>query len=83
MEEGGLALLVMPQDSQAPKGRLILPQQQVIRELLEISKGKTLIAVTHDERLTKYFDVVVDMNEMTGGRRDLSAQSSEGGDGNV
>lgn len=28
-------LLVMPQDSEAPKGRLILPQVQVIRELLD------------------------------------------------
>lgn len=35
LEEGELALLVMPQDRQAPKGRLILPQQQVIRELLD------------------------------------------------
>ncbi|MBQ4107159.1 MAG: [Lentisphaeria bacterium] len=29
------ALLVIPVDESAPKGRLILPQQQVIRELLE------------------------------------------------
>lgn len=33
--EGDLVLLVMPQDSEAPKGRLILPQQQTIRELLD------------------------------------------------
>ena len=39
----------------------------VVRELLAVSKGKTLIAVTHDERLAQYFDVTVDMNEMTGG----------------
>ena len=30
-----LVLLVMPQDIQAPKGRLILPQVQAIRELLD------------------------------------------------
>lgn len=35
VEEGDLAVLVMPQDRQAPKGRLILPQQQTIRELLD------------------------------------------------
>lgn len=35
IEEGDLALLVMPQDIQAPKGRLILPQVQTIRELLD------------------------------------------------
>ena len=33
--EGDLVLLVMPQDIQAPKGRLILPQVQTMRELLE------------------------------------------------
>lgn len=34
-EEGDLVLLVMPQDIQAPKGRLILPQVQTLRELLD------------------------------------------------
>lgn len=33
--EGDLVLLVMPQDAQAPKGRLILPQVQTLRELLD------------------------------------------------
>lgn len=32
---GSLVLLVMPQDIQAPKGRLILPQVQTLRELLD------------------------------------------------
>ena len=32
---------------------------------------KTLIAVTHDERLAKYFDCVIDMNEMTSGIVDI------------
>jgi putative ABC transport system ATP-binding protein len=44
--------------------------EQVIKELVSVSTGKTLIAVTHDDRLSKYFDVVVDMNEMTSGMRD-------------
>lgn len=35
VDEGELVLLVMPQDIQAPKGRLILPQVQTIRELLD------------------------------------------------
>jgi [FeFe] hydrogenase H-cluster maturation GTPase HydF len=35
VKEGDVVLLVMPQDIQAPKGRLILPQVQVIRELLD------------------------------------------------
>jgi len=45
--------------------------EAVIRQLTEVAKGKTLIAVTHDERLAKYFDYTIDMNEVTaGGRRD-------------
>ena len=32
---GDTVVLVMPQDSEAPKGRLILPQVQVLRELLD------------------------------------------------
>ena len=32
---GSQVVLVMPQDSEAPKGRLILPQVQVLRELLD------------------------------------------------
>ncbi|MBD9094200.1 MAG: [FeFe] hydrogenase H-cluster maturation GTPase HydF [Bacteroides oleiciplenus] len=35
VKEGDVVLLVMPQDIQAPKGRLILPQVQTIRELLD------------------------------------------------
>ena len=45
--------------------------EAVIKELTEIAKGKTLIAVAHDDRLCKYFDYVIDMNEMTGGRYDV------------
>ena len=35
VQSGDTVLLVIPIDSAAPKGRLILPQQQTIRELLE------------------------------------------------
>jgi len=35
VNEGDTVLLVMPQDIQAPKGRLILPQVQTTRELLD------------------------------------------------
>ncbi len=34
-QAGDVVVLVMPQDSEAPKGRLILPQVQTIREMLE------------------------------------------------
>ena len=46
--------------------------EQVIKELIKISQGNTLIAVTHDERLAKYFDEVIDMNAMTGGMHDVA-----------
>ena len=52
--------------------------EQVIRELTHIAEGKTLIAVTHDERLAKYFDAVIDMNDMTDGQRDLTLNEKEG-----
>ncbi len=44
VKTGDTVLLVMPQDSEAPKGRLILPQVQVLRELLD--RGCTPICCT-------------------------------------
>lgn len=45
--ENDLVLLVMPQDIQAPKGRLILPQVQVTRALLD--RGCVVTSVTADK----------------------------------
>lgn len=45
--EGDVVLLVMPQDIQAPKGRLILPQVQTIRELLD--KKCIVVSTTTDK----------------------------------
>ena len=45
--EDDVVMLVMPQDIQAPKGRLILPQVQTIRELLE--KKCVVMSVTTDK----------------------------------
>lgn len=42
ISQGDLVILVVPVDSAAPKGRLILPQQQVIRDILD-AKAKALI----------------------------------------
>ena len=47
IHEGESVLLVMPQDIQAPKGRLILPQVQVLRELLD--KKCLVMSVTTDK----------------------------------
>lgn len=46
-QKGDSVLLVMPQDIQAPKGRLILPQVQTIRSLLD--KGCIVTSVTADQ----------------------------------
>ena len=43
---GDVVLLVMPQDIEAPKGRLILPQVQTIRELLD--RKCTVVSCTAD-----------------------------------
>ncbi len=43
-ESGDTVVLVMPQDSQAPKGRLIKPQVEVLRELLD--KGCNALCCT-------------------------------------
>ena len=45
-----LVMLVMPQDIQAPKGRLILPQVQTLRELLD--KKCLVMSVTTDQYLS-------------------------------
>ena len=47
VKENDLVLLVMPQDIQAPKGRLILPQVQTMRELLD--KKCLIISCTTDK----------------------------------
>lgn len=52
VEQGDLVVLVIPIDSAAPKGRLILPQQQVIRDLLE--KG-AIPVVTREVELESVF----------------------------
>lgn len=48
LNAGDLAVLVVPIDSSAPKGRLILPQQQAIRDILEAG---AISVVTRDTEL--------------------------------
>lgn len=47
IEKGDLIVLVIPIDKEAPKGRLILPQQQTIREILD-KKAACLIVNEKD-----------------------------------
>ncbi|WP_429249280.1 [FeFe] hydrogenase H-cluster maturation GTPase HydF [Fusobacterium sp. PH5-29] len=50
VQSNDVVLLVMPQDVQAPKGRLILPQVQTIRELLD--SHCITISVTKEEYIS-------------------------------
>lgn len=46
VKTGDTVIMVMPQDSEAPKGRIILPQVQVLRELLD--RGCVPVCCTMD-----------------------------------
>ena len=49
LDRGDLVVLVVPIDSAAPKGRLILPQQQTIRDILDAG---AMAIVTKESELT-------------------------------
>jgi hydrogenase maturation GTPase hydF len=55
VKKDDVVLLVMPQDTQAPKGRLILPQVQTIRDLLD---NKCTVICTTDERFEKSLNIL-------------------------
>ena len=55
LNPGDLALLVVPVDESAPKGRLILPQQQTIRELLD---HHMMAVVCQDTEVRKTLDML-------------------------
>ena len=46
LNPGDFVILVVPIDSAAPKGRLILPQQQTIRDVLE-ANAAAIVAVSY------------------------------------
>jgi [FeFe] hydrogenase H-cluster maturation GTPase HydF len=56
VSEGDIVLLVMPQDIQAPKGRLILPQVQTLRELLD---KKCIVLSSTADKLKEALDSLV------------------------
>ncbi|MGB5823893.1 MAG: [FeFe] hydrogenase H-cluster maturation GTPase HydF [Proteocatella sp.] len=55
INEGDHVLLVAPQDIQAPKGRLILPQVQTIRDLLDHRAAVTMITTDRLEATLELF----------------------------
>lgn len=54
IKEGDHVLLVAPQDIQAPKGRLILPQVQTIRDLLD---NKAIVTVITTDKLKQTLEL--------------------------
>lgn len=61
IEEGDIILLVVPVDSAAPKGRLIMPQQQVIRDILD---NHAISIVTQVPQLGKVLEEFSDKIKM-------------------
>lgn len=61
IEPGAVAVLVVPIDEAAPKGRLILPQQQTIRDILD-AEGMPL--VVKDTGLARAFSALKDKPAM-------------------
>ena len=55
VKPGDTVILVTPIDAAAPKGRLILPQQQTLRELLEIGVISLVVRETELESTLKIF----------------------------
>ncbi len=70
VKAGELALLVVPIDKAAPKGRLILPQQMVIRDILEAGACAAVVRETEladtMERLVSRPSVVITDSQVFG-----------------
>lgn len=77
INEGDTVLLVVPIDSAAPKGRLILPQQQTIRDILD--SNSVCIVVKEDkvkESVLKYSPNLVVCDSQIFGRVKLDVPES-------
>lgn len=61
LSPGDLAVLVIPIDSAAPKGRLILPQQQVIRDILEAGAASVTVRNTELAQTLQHLESKVRM----------------------
>ena len=56
IKAGDKILLVAPQDIQAPKGRLILPQVQVLRDILDFGGIPVMVTLDQLDEALKIFD---------------------------
>ncbi len=66
VKEGDTIILVCPIDSQAPTGRLILPQVMAIRDILD---HKATAVVLQPEQLVSHFNYTKDAKTINGGRK--------------
>ena len=70
LRPGDLAVLVVPIDKAAPKGRLILPQQQTIRDILEAGAAAVVVRDTELaqtlERLGRKPELVITDSQVFG-----------------
>lgn len=55
LQPGDFVVLVVPIDSAAPKGRLILPQQQTIRDILEANAVSVVVKENELEQVLEQF----------------------------
>lgn len=61
VNKNSLVMLVMPQDKEAPKGRLILPQVQTIRELIDKNAITIVVDLEEMEESLKYLNKAPDL----------------------
>lgn len=61
VNKNSLVMLVMPQDKEAPKGRLILPQVQTIRELIDKNAITIVVDLEEMEEALKYLNKAPDL----------------------
>ena len=61
LEPGDMVVLVTPIDAAAPKGRLILPQQQTIRDILDCG---AMCTVTRETELARTLSMLADKPKM-------------------
>lgn len=77
LEEGDVVILVVPIDSEAPKGRLILPQVQLIRNCLDGGVRCNVTTVEHLKQAldeTKRVDLVVTDSQVFGEAAEIVPQ---------
>ena len=61
LSSGGIVVMVIPIDTEAPRGRLILPQVQMIRQCLDIGVQSIIVRPTELEATIagKHIDIVI------------------------